>query len=117
MQERKRSPLRLLAPLALVVFVLALFVVLTSADVGGGGDTRTSQEAQERDLGDRSERTTTEPASREDRLPDETYIVKAGDTLGTIAERVGLTVERLMELNPDLDPQALVSGQKIKLRE
>ena len=29
----------------------------------------------------------------------------------------GTTVERLQELNPELDPQGLVAGQKIKLRE
>jgi LysM repeat protein len=45
------------------------------------------------------------------------YTVKTGDTLAGIAETVGIPVERLQELNPDLDPQALVSGQKIRLRE
>jgi LysM repeat protein len=44
-------------------------------------------------------------------------VVKTGDTLGSIAERTGVDVETLQELNPDLDPQALVSGQRIKLRE
>ena len=29
----------------------------------------------------------------------------------------GTTVERLQELNPELDAEALVAGQKIKLRE
>jgi LysM repeat protein len=43
--------------------------------------------------------------------------VKTGDSLATIAQKTGVTVERLQELNPQLDPQALVSGQKIKLRE
>ncbi len=43
--------------------------------------------------------------------------MKTGDTLGAIAEKTGVTVERLQTLNPDLDPQALLSGQKIKLRE
>ena len=35
---------------------------------------------------------------------------RTGDTLGAIAERTGVPVERLQELNPSLDPQALVSG-------
>ena len=43
--------------------------------------------------------------------------MKTGDTLGAIAEKTGVDVEKLQELNPELDPQALVSGQKIKLRE
>ena len=46
-----------------------------------------------------------------------TYTIKANDTLSGIAARRGLTVERLQELNPELDPQGLVAGQKIKLRE
>ena len=43
--------------------------------------------------------------------------MKVGDTLGGISEKTGVPVEQLLELNPNLDPQALVSGQKIKLRE
>ena len=51
------------------------------------------------------------------KLPQNVYAVKTGDTLGSIAEKTGIPVEKLQELNPELDPQALVSGQKIKLRE
>ena len=43
--------------------------------------------------------------------------MKTGDTLAAIAETVGVPVDTLLELNPELDPQALVSGQKIRLRE
>jgi LysM repeat protein len=39
------------------------------------------------------------------------------DTLSGIAARNGTTVERLQELNPELDPTGLRAGQKIKLRE
>ena len=31
-------------------------------------------------------------------------------------ESTGVGVEQLQELNPQLDPQALVSGQKLKIR-
>ena len=66
----------------------------------------------------RPSRTSTEHEQAPDasrRVP--TYTVKTGDTLGAIAEKTGTDVERLQELNPELDPQALVAGQKIKLRE
>jgi LysM repeat protein len=117
MEERTpRSPLRFLAPAALVFFVLAFLVVLTSADVSEDGDTRSARESEQRDLGER-ERTDTTETTREARLPNDVYVVKTGDTLAGIAQQVGLTVERLMELNPELDPQALVSGQEIRLRE
>lgn len=117
MEERRRSPLRLLAPAALIVFVLAFLVVLTSADVGRDGGSRSARQAEQRDLGGRSTTTTTTTPTRQGGLPDDVYVVKAGDTLAAIGEKVGLTVERLMELNPDIDPQALVSGQRIKLKE
>jgi LysM repeat protein len=50
-------------------------------------------------------------------LPSKNYTVKSGDTLGSIAEKTGIPVQKLQELNPQLDPQQLVSGQRIKLRE
>ena len=43
-------------------------------------------------------------------------MVKTGDTLAGIAQRTGVPIERLQALNPNLDPQTLVSGQRIKLR-
>lgn len=120
MGERARSPLRLLAPLALIAFGFALFLVVSGSDVEEE-PTSTARQSQESDLG---ETETSPPATeqtdeedREARLPDDNYVVKSGDTLAAIAEKTGVPVERLQDLNPDLDPQALVSGQKIKLRE
>lgn len=121
MEESSRNPLRLLAPVALAVFALALVVVVTSADVSDGGDPAGARQSEERDLGESAEdeTSTTEEANAEEEegLPDDVYVVKEGDTLGAISQKVGVSVERLLELNPDLDPQALVSGQQIKLRE
>lgn len=45
-----------------------------------------------------------------------TYTVRAGDNLSTISERTGISLTRLSELNPDLDPQALISGECVNLR-
>lgn len=117
MEERQRSPLRLLAPIALVAFVLAFLAVAMSADVGSENGTTSARQAEERDLGERQQTTETASEEGERRLPDEVYVVKTGDTLAAIATKVGLGVEQLMELNPEIDPQALVSGQKIKLKE
>ena len=108
--------MRFLAPAALVFFALAILVVLMSADVSDDGDDRSARRSEQRDLGER-QTTRTAEETRETRLPDDVYVVKTGDTLAGIAQQVGLTVEQLMELNPELDPQALVSGQEIKLRE
>ena len=38
------------------------------------------------------------------------YSVRSGDTLGTIAERFGTTVDGLLALNPGIDPRALRVG-------
>ncbi len=46
-----------------------------------------------------------------------TYEVKSGDTLISIAHRMGIPVARIEELNPEVDPQILVAGEQLKLRE
>jgi LysM repeat protein len=108
---RRRSPARLIAPLALLLCAVALVTVVISSPAVDGDETS----------GDRtSERTTTGPPARTDRQVRgrrRNYTVKAGDTLGAIAEKTGVSVERLLLLNPELDPQALVAGQRIRLRE
>jgi LysM repeat protein len=112
--EGTQSPLRLLAPAALVLFAVALLVVLTTSSVDeGGSSTRPRTESKRTTQLTR----TTETGPRRDRLGQDVYTVKTGDTLAGISTKVGIPVEKLLELNPDLDPQALVSGQKIKLRE
>ena len=115
MHDHGRRPrfARLLAPLALIAFaVVVAAIVLGSGVVGDddGGDTS----ARTSDLPAATERTTT--AGRQQR-PRATYTIKANDTLSGIAADNGTTVERLQDLNPELDAQALVAGQKIKLRE
>ena len=43
------------------------------------------------------------------------YRVQRGDTLESIAAEQGTTVERLLELNPGIDPVALRIGQRIRV--
>ena len=43
------------------------------------------------------------------------YSVRSGDTLGTIAERFGTTVDELLVLNPGVDPRALRVGQSVRV--
>ena len=106
-----RNSARLLAPIALGLFAVLFFVVIFSSgsDDGpgkGGGaavkSKRASKHTKKRRVAQRG------PA---------TYTVKLGDNLPGIASKTGLTVEQLQELNPELDPYGLQSGQKIKLRE
>jgi LysM repeat protein len=101
---------RLLAPLALAACAVAVLVVIASSS--GGGESSSSDTVP-----DTTEQTSGPTTAREPREPAANYTVEPGDTLGGIAEETGVAVETLQELNPELDPQALIAGQKIKLRE
>ncbi len=46
----------------------------------------------------------------------EYYTVRAGDSLFLIGRRLGVSVDRLLELNPDVDPDNLTVGQRICVR-
>jgi LysM repeat protein len=43
------------------------------------------------------------------------YIVKEGDTLGSIMAQYNLTMQAILDLNPSLDPDFLTVGQEILL--
>ena len=110
----RRSPLRWLAPLALAA---CLFAVYSVVDAGPSSDdaatTRSSGEGsstakRNTNVSDRSKRKRNAGRAR-------TYTVKPGDTLSSIAEKAGLTLARVQELNPELDSQSLQTGQRVKL--
>jgi LysM repeat protein len=44
------------------------------------------------------------------------YEVQSGDTLTSIAHETGVPVAIILKLNPGVDPQILISGEKLKLR-
>jgi LysM repeat protein len=43
------------------------------------------------------------------------YRVRAGDTLGVVAERFSTTLDDLVALNPQIDPNALKIGQRLRI--
>jgi LysM domain len=107
----RRSPARLLAPVALLVAVGAVAYVVSNStgsdDDGGSDNANRTVEPRPRD-----------GEGRQQRRPQRTfYRVRLNDTLGLIAEQTGVPVERLEALNPELDPQNLIVGQRIRLRE
>jgi len=105
-----RSPARFIAPLALVAVGVALFMVISSSldDSGGNAPGQTS--------GNEPTASPTPKGKRERKGPRR-YRVKTGDTPSSIAEKTGVPLEEILRLNPDLDPQTLAPGQRIKLRE
>src|SRR5918997_1289539 len=44
------------------------------------------------------------------------YVVKEGDSLSQISQETGVSLERIEQLNPTLDPLSLVPGQRLKLK-
>ena len=119
MSAQQQSPMRLLAPAALAVFAIA-FLVVVIASLGGNGDTSTSERpaaASDRARDSRTTRQRREPRTiTRENNNRRFYVVRSGDSLALIADRTGVSLEELRALNPSLDPQALVTGQRVRLR-
>lgn len=107
MVERARSPWRYLAPIILVLAALVVYAVLVTS--GGEEEPAPTSSAAEQLQDGRGE------GARE-RTP-ETYEIQSGDTIDSIAEETGVPAEEILELNPDVDPQALTAGQELRLSE
>ena len=101
-----QNPARFLAPLALVAFAIALFSILGGGS-GGGEEPATTQQPRST-----ATATATKAAGKRKR---KVYVVKPGDTPSGIAEKTGVSLEQLEEANPDLDPQLLAPGQRIRI--
>jgi LysM repeat protein len=104
-----RSPARFLAPLALVAVAVALWTVVhhdSSGSSSSSGSPATEQQA------------TATPAAKRTKKHKKpgTYTVKPGDTPSGIAEKTGVPLTTLEQLNPSMDPQALSPGTRLKLR-
>jgi LysM repeat protein len=103
----RRSPARFLAPIALVAFAVALYSVVQDgrdpAGTGSGGATATATPTAKAKSGSKKKKSSKR----------KTYTVKAGDTLSGIAEKTGVSLETLNDLNPDAD--TLSPGQKLRL--
>lgn len=96
--------------MALVVTLVAVAIVVSNStgndDNGDGGSANRTAEPRPRQ------------EERQQRRPQRTfYRVRLNDTLSLIAEQTGVPVEQLEALNPDLDAQNLIVGQRIRLRE
>jgi LysM repeat protein len=111
--RRRRSPARWLAPLALVACAVAVYSVV-NATVGSDGAATTGSSTA---TSSAKTKTISRPStgSRRQAHGPRTYTVRAGDTLSSIAVKTGLTLQRIQQLNPQLDSQSLQTGQQVKL--
>jgi LysM repeat protein len=103
----RRSPARFLAPLALVACGIALYMVVTDSQTSSNGSGSPNRATDARP---------TATATPERKGPRR-YRVKVGDTPSSIAEKTGVPLEDILRLNPDLDPQTIQVGQRIRLRQ
>ena len=103
---------RALALLALAAVTIAVLLVVSASDSDDDGNRRRPAAQQQQGQGKKNRGDN----GGQGQQARKSYIVQSGDTLSSIAEETGTTVEELQELNPDIDPQILVSGQKLKLR-
>ena len=109
---------RFAAPAAFLLAVTILVLLVRSAtsdDEPRHGDRRRRRH-RHRPRPRRPPRTRRQPTRRPPPRPSaSTYTIEAGDTLQTIADQYGTTVEELLALNPDVDPTALQIGQTIRV--
>ena len=96
---------RAFAVLALIAALILVVVVIVTSSGGSSSDGDNGK-------GDKSE------VSKVGRkaVRKGVWIVQPGDTLGKISVKTGIDETTLLQLNPDLDPQALLEGQRIALR-
>src|SRR3954465_14862381 len=108
-----RSPARFLAPIALIAFAFALYTVVQDARKPAGSNSDAGRPTAT--ATPTAKKSSSKKSSAKKKV--KTYRVKSGDTPSGIAEQNGMSLEELLELNPDLDPQTLTVGQRIKLSE
>ncbi len=60
-----------------------------------------------------SEQETASPAAVSSGREGDTYVVEAGDTLGSIADKFDITVDALKDANGIDDPNTLTAGQSL----
>lgn len=86
-----------------------MIVVIATALGGGNGDGGGGS-------GHGSGRAGHEQQSQAPAHTPKAYEVQSGDTLTSIAHETGVPVAVILKLNPGVDPQILISGEKLKLR-
>ena len=103
---------RILAPLAFFAAATVLVVVINRSLNSDTGQTATTPAAGTGTAATTTEGTTTNRGGKKKRF----YRVREGDFLETIAQRFDTTVEDLLALNPNLDPNSLQPGERIRVR-
>ena len=107
---RRAEVARFLAPAAFLLAV-TVAVLLVRAGLRGGDAATTTRAPRPQPIATRSTTTRPKPKPAARRF----YTIQSGDTLETVAAKFGTTTEKLLALNPAIDPHALSIGQKIRI--
>lgn len=99
-----RNPARLAAPLALLAAAVAVVVVVQVSRSSSPSSTPSATRT-----------TVTQSARHPSHAAPRAYVVKPGDTLTVIADKTGVSLDAIQQLNPDIDPNSLQTGQRLKL--
>ena len=106
-----RTPLRFLAPIALVAFAVALYTVVKDTREPAGKSSSDTPAQTSSTPGKKS------AAKKSAKHKRRVYTVKQGDTASAIAQKTGVSIETMKKLNKNFDPQTLSPGQRIRLSE
>jgi LysM repeat protein len=101
---------RFTAPLALVAVVVVIYIL-----VHNNLDHHSHHAAGSSQIPGQLVQTTRQRARSNSHAP-KFYVVRAGDTLSGISVKTGIPIATLQILNPSLDPNALQTGQRLRLR-
>ena len=100
-----RSRGRFLAPIAILV-VIAATVLIVQGQLGSKHHARSQRTDDIRHL-----------ARNSGSKAETFYVVKSGDSLSSISTKTGVAVPTLERLNPGIDPAALQTGRRLRLRQ
>lgn len=116
MNNSSNSFARLLAPVALIAAGLLIIIVIGSSTGGEDSSTPGKQDRQQSKDSSGDSKDGKASAVQRSAIKRGYYVVEEGDTLVDISAVTGVSVEDIVALNDGLDPQLLVSGQKVFLR-
>jgi LysM repeat protein len=86
-----------------------IFVIATTL---GGGDSGDGGSRPSGGSGSSGQATRGKPG----KPTPKTYEVQPGDTLNAISGKTGVPVGQIEALNPGVDPQILIAGERLKLK-
>jgi LysM repeat protein len=114
MDRRLRRELTRYGAPAAFLAAATIAVLLIKAGLSGGSSETTTASTSTRT-------TTTSVTQRQGSSKTATttaaryYTIESGDTLGSVAIKEHTTVDRLLRLNPGIDPEGLRVGQRIRV--